>query len=311
MIGLFGLVVRNASAQQLGFDWRGPACRDGQPAFEAQLGALVKPADRARLAGSVTVSPVGSRFAVRLEVSLGGRALGERSFEADDCAGAAKIAAIGAAMAAFSEDSPAAPEAAGPAAAAAPPAREPDPEPDFSRARPAPTERAWRPRPRVGVLGVAQTGVLPGPAWGGALELGVGLSRRWSVAIQGSISAKQARDVGDERQARLRLLTGAARGCFAPLLSERLRFDGCAGAQLLWVRGDGSGFDVNHSASLLAAAPLLGFDFSVRAPDFVEWRAEAEGFAPLSRRRFLVDGREVARAAAVGFTVRLGPVLRF
>jgi hypothetical protein len=58
-------------------------------------------------------------------------------------------------------------------------------------------------------------------------------------------------------------------------------------------------------------APLVGLDFSVRAPSSVEWRLELDGTAPLARHRFLVDGREVSRAAAVVAGVRLGAVLRF
>jgi hypothetical protein len=49
----------------------------------------------------------------------------------------------------------------------------------------------------------------------------------------------------------------------------------------------------------------------VRAPRSVEWRLELDGTAPLARHRFLVDGREIARAAAVVAAVRLGAVLRF
>jgi hypothetical protein len=311
MIGVVGLAARGASAQPLGFDWRGPGCRAFQPAFEAQLGQLVEPALRDHLAGAVTVSPVGKRFDVRLEVSLSGKALGERRFEADDCAGAAKIAAIGAAMAAFSESSASpAPDPAPPPAVSTAPAPAAASAPAVSR-EPAPSSSPWRAQPRIGVLGAAQVGVLPDVAWGGALELGVGIGRRWSLALLGSVSLEQARDIDAEHRALLRLFTGVARGCFAPLLHERLELDTCGGVQLLWTHGEGSGFDVNHAASLLAVAPLLGLGFSLRAPELVEWRAEVEGFVPLSRRRFLVDGQQVARASALGVTARLGPVLRF
>lgn len=317
MLGVVGLVARSASAQPLGFDWRGPGCRAFQPAFEAQLGQLVEPALRERLAGAVTLSPVGNRFDVRLEVTLGGKALGERRFEADDCPGAAKIAAIGAAMAAFSESSKEAPTAPAPAASVAATAAPtssaaptPAPAPEASSDR-VPGASAWRVQPRIGVLAAAQAGVLPGVAWGGALELGVGVGRRWSFALLGSVSLEQARDIDTEHQALLRLFSGVARGCFAPLLRDRVQLDACGGLQLLWTRGEGSGFDVNHSASLLAVAPLLGIGFSLRAPGSLEWRAELEGFVPLSRRRFLVDGQQVARASALGVSARLGPVLRF
>ncbi|HEX2876942.1 MAG TPA: hypothetical protein VHP33_37070 [Polyangiaceae bacterium] len=313
MIGAVGFAARGASAQPLGFEWRGPGCRDFQPAFEARLAQLVDPADRGHLAGAVTVSPVGNRFDVRLEVSLGGKALGERRFEAADCPGAANIAAVGAAMAAFSSASRApdpAPTVSAPPepAASSPLAAAPAPEASGEQ---TPSSSSWRAQPRLGVLGTAQAGVLPDVAWGVALELGVGLGRRWSFAVLGSISLEQARDIDAERRALLRSFSGVARGCFAPLLYQRLQLDACGGVQLLWVHGEGSGFDANHSASLFAAAPLVGLGFSLRAPELVEWRAELEGFVPLSRRRFLVDGQQVARASALGVTARLGPVLRF
>jgi hypothetical protein len=311
MLGVVGLVARGASAQPLGFDWRGPGCPAFQPAFEAQLGQLVEPALRDRLAGAVTVSPVGNRFDVRLEVTLGGKALGERRFEAADCAGAAKIAAIGAAMAAFSESSKEAPTTPAPAASVAPSAAPtPPPEPEASP-DPVPGASPSSVQPRLGALAVAQAGVLPGVAWGGALELGIGVGQRWSFAVLGSVSLEQARDIDAQHQALLRLFTGVARGCFAPLLRDGVQLDACGGLQLLWTRGEGSGFDVNHSASLLAVAPLLGIGISLRAPESVEWRAELEGFVPLSRRRFLVDGQQVARASSLGVSARLGPVLRF
>jgi hypothetical protein len=109
----------------------------------------------------------------------------------------------------------------------------------------------------------------------------------------------------------LRVFSGAARGCFAPLAGERLRLDACGGTQLLWIRGHGEGFDIDRSASLITAAPLFALDLSLQAPQFLEWRVQAEGSVPLSRRRFLVDGREVARASALTFSARVGPVLRF
>ena len=296
--------------------WQGPACLDSRAVFEQRLAALVKPADAARLSGSVVVAASGGSFDVRLSLALAGRPLGERHFQARTCKAAAETAAVAAAMAAFSDD--AASPAAAPSAGASSPdtsgawEKKRDPEPDFSgeRAR-RPSAGSLRAQPRVGLLAFAQVGLLPSPALGGALELGVGVGRRWSLALQGGVSREQEHSHGSERSTFLRLLFGAARVCFAPLATASVRLDACGGVQLLWTRGHGQGFDIDRSASLVTGAPLLALDFSLRAPEFLEWRVQLEGSVPLSRRRFLVDGREEARAAALTFSARLGPVVRF
>jgi len=312
LLGLFQLAPRGARAQASTLVWRGPACLASQAAFEERLAQLVKPADAARLSGGVAVAARGDGFDVQLSLVLGERPLGERHFQARTCKAAAETAAVAAAMAAFSDDAPPAagqressPDNSGAWA------RKRDPEPDFSRERARPAARPVRAQPRVGLLAFAQAGVLPSPALGGALELGVGVGRRWSLALQGGVSGEQERNHGTERSTFLRVLFGAARACFAPLAAERLRLDACTGAQLLWIRGHGQGFDIDRSASLATAAPLFALDLSLRAPEFLEWRLQAEGSVPLSRRRFLVDGHAVARAAALTFSARLGPVVRF
>lgn len=313
LLGLFQLVPRAAHAEGSQLAWQGPACRDSQAAFEQRLATLVKPADAARLSGSVAVTARSGGFDVKLSLALGARPLGERKFQAGTCQAAAETAAVAAAMAAFSED------AAAPAVAERPASpdesgawtRKRDPEPDFTRERARPSVAPVRAQPRVGLLAFAQAGVLPSVAVGGALELGIGVGRRWSLALQGGLSGEQERSHGNERNSYLRLLFGAARGCFAPYSSESARVDACAGVQLLWIRGRGEGFDIDRSASLFTAAPLLALDFSRRAPEFLEWRLQAEGSVPVSRQRFLVDGREVARASALTFSARLGPVVRF
>jgi hypothetical protein len=315
LLSLLQLTARSARAEASKLAWQGPACLDSQTVFEARLGALVKPADAAHLSGSVVVTGRGSGFEVQLSLLLGERALGERRFLAGSCKAAAETAAVAAAMAAFSD------EAATPAGGERAPETSPessrawaqkrDPEPDFSREPARSPERPVLAQPRVGLLAFVQAGLLPLPVLGGAIELGVGLGKRWSLAAQGGVSAVQERSHGSERTTFLRLLFGTARGCFAPFAAERVRLDACVGVQLLWIRGHGRGFDIERSASLTTAAPLLALDLSLRAPEFLEWRVQAEGSAPLSRRRFLVDGREMARPAALTFSARLGPVVRF
>jgi hypothetical protein len=95
------------------------------------------------------------------------------------------------------------------------------------------------------------------------------------------------------------------------VLEPRVRLDGCVGARLMQARGRGEGFEISRTGSLTWLAPLLGVNFSLRAPSYIEWRAELDGAMPLSRRRFLADGDEVARTHAVVAAARLGVVSRF
>ncbi|MES1188766.1 MAG: hypothetical protein ABUL60_33435 [Myxococcales bacterium] len=322
LLGLFQLVSRGARAEAPKLAWQGPDCLAEQAAFEARLSALVKPADAARLSGRVAVAARGGGFEVQLSLALGARALGQRRFRAATCKAAAETAAVAAAMAAFSEEAaapaaepapeapPAVTEARAPNTTEAPPPK-PDLAPSSSRGFARPAAPAVLAQPRVGLLLFTQTGVLPSPVLGGVLELGVGLGKRWSLAVQGGVTAAQERAQGAGRSTFWRVLAGAARGCFAPFAAGRLRVDACSGVQLLWIRGHGQGFDVDHTASLATAAPLLALDLSLKAPEFVEWRVQAEGSTPLSRRRFFVDGREAARAAALTFSARFGPIVRF
>jgi hypothetical protein len=306
-----GVFAEPAWAEPPRFRWRGPECTSDAALLEGRLAELVEPRDRERLAGSVAVTKSAGRYGVELSIDLDGRPLGTRRFDANSCARAAETAAVAASLAVYEGEG----EPEGVAESGVSPniwTRRPEPAPDFSRARPAPTPK---PEPlleaRLGVLGLLELGALPKPAWGGALQLELGLGKRWSLAVLGSLSAAQERTVHAPQSVRLSLLGGAARACVAPLQGARLRLDGCAGARLAQARGRGEGFDVSRSASLIWLAPLLGLNFSVRGPSYLEWRGELDGAVPLARRRFLVDGNEVARAAAVVATARLGVVLRF
>ena len=152
---------------------------------------------------------------------------------------------------------------------------------------------------------------MPLPSLGVAAELGLGFAEHWSIALLGGVGLEQERVLEAERRIFLRVFSGVLRGCYAPVALHSSRLSVCTGAQLLWIRGHGSGFDISRSASLVALAPLLAFDFSMNWPTFVEWHAELEGSVPLSRQRFLVEGEEVARSDTSIFSLRLGPVVRF
>ena len=306
-----GAFSERARAQEPRFAWRGPDCASDAPLLESRLTELVEPRDRERLTGAVAVTRNADHYDVEVTIDLDDRPLGTRRFEANSCARAAETAAVAASLAVFDGEG----EPKGAAESGISPdiwTRRPDPTPDFSRPRPAP-----KPHPqalleaRVGLLGLVEIGALPKPAWGGTLELGLGVGKRWSFVALGSMTTEQRHPLNEQQSVHLSLLSAAAKACTALQLRPRYRFDGCAGARLSQARGRGEGFDVNRTATLTWVAPLLGLELSVRAPSFIEWRWELEGAVPLSRRRFLVDGSEVSRATAVVAAARLGAVLRF
>jgi hypothetical protein len=304
-------VTLPAHATGARFAWRGPDCMTSAPLLEQRLAELVGPRDLERLAGDVEVARTAHHYGVDLTIDVDGRRLGKRHFDAKNCARAAEMAAVAASLALYNGTS----EQEGAAEAGISSdiwTRHPEPTPDFARPFSTPPARSQTTlQARVGLLGVLEIGALPKPAWGGALALELGLGRRWSLAVLGAVLAEQRRPVGDQKVVFLSALSGKGRVCLAPLFGARYRLDGCAGAQLVQARGRGEGFDVSHSATLTWAAPLVGVNFSFLAPSYVEWRWELDGSVPLSRRRFLVDGSQVSRAAAVVVGVRLGAVLRF
>ncbi|HVY25993.1 MAG TPA: hypothetical protein VHB79_05550 [Polyangiaceae bacterium] len=306
-----GAVSARARAQESHFAWRGPDCTSSAPLLERRLAELVEPQDRPRLAGSVAVTQGADRYAVEVSIDLDGRPLGTRRFEAKDCARAAETAAVAASLAVFDGQG----EPQGAAESGISPdiwTRRPDPTPDFSRPRsePPPAQEPLL-RPRLGLLGLVEVAALPEPAAGGAAELELGVGQRWSLGLLGSMTAEQGRQLQATQTVSLWLRSAALRACVAPKLEARYRVDACAGASVNEARGRGEGFDENRTASLTWLAPLLGVNLSVPAPSFIEWRGELEASAPLSRRRFLVNGSEVSRASFVVVALRFGALLRF
>jgi hypothetical protein len=263
------------------------------------------------LAGSIAIARDAAGLKVEVAIDLDGRHLGERRFDAKDCERAAETAAVAASLAVFQG----AGEPKGAAETGISPdiwTRRPDPVPDFRheqapKAPPAPPLL----EARLGLFELVDVGSLPKVAFGGGLLAELGIGQRWSATVLGSVTHQQDRQVGGQEVAVLRGYGVAGRVCYAPLLVSRFRLDECGGLRYTLVHGRGEGLDVNRAASLEWLAPLLGVDFSARAPRYIEWRLELEGSVPLSRHRFLVDGQEVSRASALVLGARLGPVLRF
>jgi hypothetical protein len=307
-----GTFASRARADALPFTWNGPECGTSAPLLERRLLELMEERDRERLSGSVAVTRNAGLYGVELSVALDGRPLGSRRFEAKSCAGTAETAAVAASLAVYEGEGP----PPGAAESGVSPdiwTRRPDPVPDFARPAPAPQAAPELPLllPKLGLFGQVELGVLPEPAWGGAISLELGVGRRWSFGVQGSMTGEQRQLRQEPAAVYLSSRSGMARVCLAPVVDEQYRIDGCAGARMTQTRGRGEGFDLDRSATLSFVAPLLAAGFSVRAPRMLEWRWELDGSLPLARRRFLVDGDEVARPDALVGALRLGVVLRF
>jgi len=292
--------------------WAGPECTSAGPVFEAKLASLITPEERARLSGSVSVERRGEALGVLLSLELAGTPLGQRDIQVTSCAAAADTAAVAASLSVFSaSEPPPAPEPT-PVASTPPPVVAPAPSP----APPSPANEARPPTAaaplelRAGLFASAERGALPHLAPGAALELGLGWGRL-SLGLLGGLSLTQRHDVDTNGRVRLKLWSAAARGCYAAYAGHPFRTELCAGARLIQTRGQGEGFDVDREGSLLALAPLLGLDLALRAPRRLEWRLELEASTPLSRQRFVVRSREVARLDAVVLGARFGALVRF
>lgn len=298
-----------ARAEGRRFEWQGPDCLTSAALFQSRLEKLVDAADLRRLAGRVGVTRQDERWIVEMAIELDGEHLGQRRFEAKSCEHAAETAAVAASLAVFDDRGQPenAPASSGPESAVRPAAPALDRTPELPPAKSAAPARF---EARIGVFGVAELGVLPQVAPGAGVEAELAFTPRYSAALLGSLSTEQDRRVGQQQSVALRTFAALVRGCAAPARGWAYRVDGCAGLRFVMVRGRGDGFDVNRAASLLWVAPLLGFNLSLRAPSYLEWRLEFDASLPLSRRRFLVDDQEVARADFVVIGVRLGPVLR-
>jgi len=325
VLGAAGVAVamaaRAARADAPTLTWSSRECGASAALFESRLASLVTAEERARLAGNVSVERgAGGKLGVTLSLSLSGTALGERRIDVSSCREAAETAAVTTSLAVFAAADGAAPATSTAAATSVPPASKapgnvrtvapgelnraalPD-------AMAAPSSRRARPELRVGLFGGVDGGVLPSPSPAIALELGGALGRgSFGLLAAGSAEQEVALASGS---ARLRAWSAAARACWAPLAQERVRLDACVGARWWWLRGRGQELPVNRAGSLSTLAPLLGAGLALRGPQPFEWLLELELSAPLSRRRFMVGEREVARADAMIWSGRLGPVVRF
>lgn len=298
---------RLALADAPALDWVGPECAGSRVTFESKLAELIAPGERAQLSGRVRIERRGGRLGITLSLAFAGAALGERRIDVKTCAAAADTAAVTASLAVFSATKE--PVAAVPEAKVS---REPPPVTNEAPpSAPRPARLAPAPELRAGLLGSLQSGALPAIAPGVAVELGLGLGGPVSAALLGSVSLAQEHEVDATGSVSLRLWSAQARACYAPRSAELLRLDTCAGVALLGARGQGRGFPISRDGSLLAFAPAVQLDLSLRAPAPLEWRLELEAAAPLSRQRFVVREREVARFAPITLSGRFGPLVRF
>jgi hypothetical protein len=163
----------------------------------------------------------------------------------------------------------------------------PEPKPKPKRA-PAPRHAAGRPHPPnaepAGVWGEAAVlvliGVLPAPAWGGAIGLGMAMGPI-SLRALGWATAVVEAELGSGR-ARVGMVAGELGACVDRPLGG-LRVHGCAGAAGGGITAEGRGFDVNRAAVVPWIAATAGLGAELPLGSDVGLIARVQGYFPVAR----------------------------
>jgi hypothetical protein len=282
-------------------------------ALRLLAGPPISPERRVAAVARVTRSESG-RW--RVEVSMSSAvARGQRSLEADSCAGLADATAL--IVAIMVDPDRAGAVAAAPAPTALPTEVTPAPSsPPPQRDRPAPLA-VFAPRPRwtASLLGLADLGTLPAPALGGVLGLAAVVGRfradiAWGLLPSRTYTVSSASGVGAD----MSLWTASASFAYvAPLGRTELALGG--GAEATHVSAVGVSSDTPFVGIAGSAAwPALRADATFTAPIFapVFVRLDAAGVAPLARPAFVIDPLGVVHRPSV-LTARLaaGVEVRF
>lgn len=286
---------------------------------ERALGQPIESAAAVRC--TVHIARSAGMYAARMEVeSVGsGRPSRFRSFIAPTCEkltetlALAVVLAIGAGPSDMSADAPEAPPA--PEASAAPSAASPGidtPAPD-----PAPVVE---PEPGPAVIAsaalIGDAGSLPGAGLGASLGAALGWDRVELRLLGTFLPAREASIDASSGSGgvAIGLLAGSLLACLPRLLApSRLELGLCAGAELGWLSGSGTGLDVSRSDGGLWSAPRLDAVARWALGHGFALDVQLSGLVPLQRHEFAVSGAgpvfqpsAVVGRAGVGLSLELG-----
>lgn len=131
-----------------------------------------------------------------------------------------------------------------------------------------------------------------------------------SFELAGALFTSQTVASTDAQSALFWMQSVELRGCYG-WRAGGATLGPCVGATAIRLAGSGQGTDRTYDEATIYWGPSLGALARLRVASRVWLRAYAESFAPVVRRPFLLDGREVHRPGAIGFAGFVGPELAF
>lgn len=261
-----------AAEEPLRLTWTAPAgCPSTEDVRAATLRSLNARTASGVLEANAAVEQKHSSWSVHLRTKHGD-ATGERTIDAATCQGLADATAVILALALVPPGST--PEATV-ASAVAPPA---------PPRRSTTTSRAAA----VGISVAGDTSSLPSSALGGSLTL-AWTPGRLRIEVDGRRWATQSQTLPTSTAgAQFSMSTFGGRACWAVFRSASFDVAPCLGADVQFVTAPGYGADANYSASAQWITTTGGALVRQSLAPWLALRARLDGFAPLSRPRFLV-----------------------
>jgi hypothetical protein len=292
-------IARPASAA--GLEWQAPSGCERTATVTEQVEGLVgqklEAVEGLDFGVTVTTEQDGTFRLLLVTRTAGTSEPGNRTFVASTCAAVTDAAAVAIAMTIRgtqqqANDTPA-------EAAPAPNATPPEPTP----ARPAPPSNPSKPEAPtrtavlVGLGGVLDTASLPNLSFGVAATAAV---RRSSLRaeIAGLLLPSATADLGEGREGRFSLITGAALVCLDRTLGKFSTL-GCGGYELGSMTGEGSGVSSPDEGSALFQAVRLEVGGGLGLSDGLRLVARVGGAIPTTRRSFELAGAVVHEIPAL------------
>jgi hypothetical protein len=318
LLGVSWARTAGARAPRLEFSWQAPAECPDEARVRAQIERLVRSddtAERAPLQAHASVERAeDGGWVLRLEL-LSGSARDERELVGDSCQALVDAVAVMLALQLSSEkrDDEVPRAAAEEPPAAAPASVLPPPAPERDRRSPSsPTSTRERGHWHLGVLGQADSVVLPEVAFGGRVDVGWALGR-WYLGLSPSLWAAQEQALRDGGTGRGRFGFRAlsVSGCHATWGSGA-RLGPCLSAEVGQLSAESSAVRLPDQVTELWVAALGGVGFWVPLGPGSLFTSGLSAVVPLRRPSFVVEGiGQIHQPSAVGGRASLGLAARF